>query len=141
MITKIVPLGAPDTALLHDVTTRFVELNMYKTIDITIYFTKGLTGTKEGIIKILGKAGENGEAKPISFREKMKDGVTFTRISDGIKNFTIDKEVSQMFNFRVTTEDLIKGGFDRVAIEIPGLALSDVHYSIFGILYSPRYTE
>ena len=140
-ITKIVPLGAPDTLLLHDIKTKFVELNKYNYVDFVVYLSKSTTGSKDAVIKLLAKRDEEGAENPIPFRQKMPNGVDFIYILDGVKPIKLDLLESTMLVFRVTSESLMKGGFDRVAIEIPGITLSDVRCSIVGILYSPRYTE
>ena len=139
IITKYMGITEVGTSLASEVLTADVDLSIYNYVDFVLSISKGTAGAT--IVKAMAKKSNETAGVAISFREKLGDGVVYKKIdSDGIA-LNLDGLSSQTYVFRVTTANLAKGEFSKVALDINAIESSDLKCNVTAVLYEPRYTD
>jgi len=137
-ITKIQKVTEPGAIFAEAVSSDFIELKNYKYIDFIV--SSGAGTAADTTVTFKGKNGEDGTAKEVEFRINTNGTVFEDKISDTLSiGGTAGNSCFKVY--RVSTDNLASGGFDRVNINLTAVAGSTLTGCITAVMYEPRYTE
>ena len=139
IITKYIGLSEVGTSLASEVLSADVDLTIYNYVDFALSISSGTSAT--AVVKMLAKQGSETVGKAIAFREKLGDGVIYENVDSNGKSLNVIGLKPQIHVFRVTTANLAKGEFTKVALSIDGISGTDLTCNITAVLYEPRYTD
>jgi len=137
-VTKIKSVTEPGAIFAEGVSSEFLELNNYKYIDFIV--SSGAGTAADVTVTIKGKNGEDGTAKEVEFKINTNGTVFENKTSDTLSiGGTAGNSGFKVY--RVSTDNLASGGFDRVNINLSAIAGSTVTGCITAVMYEPRYSE
>ena len=137
-ITKSVNVTQPGAIFAEGISSPFIDLKNYKYIDFIVSSGAG-TGA-DVTVTVKGKNGADGTAKEVEFKININGTVFEDKTSDTL---SIGRTAgSSGFKvYRVSTDNLASGGYDRVNINLTAAAESTVIGCIVAVMYEPRYSE
>ncbi len=138
IVTKIETVKEVGAIFASALTTDYIELNNFKYVDFVV--TTGAGTSANTTVKILAKNGATGTATAVAFRKKTS-GYEYSNISADGETLSIGGTVGSTGKavYRITADNLAKGGFDRVALSTTAVASSTVNGTVVAVLYEPRY--
>ena len=137
-VTKIKSVTEPGAIFAEGVSSEFLELNNYKYIDFIV--SSGAGTAADVTVTIKGKNGEDGTSKEVEFKINTNGTVFENKTSDTLSiGGTAGNSGFKVY--RVSTDNLASGGFDRVNINLSAIAGSTVTGCITAVMYEPRYSE
>lgn len=138
-LIKYKVLKEPGAIFASAITTDYIELSNNKEVHFIVATGAGTEG--DTTVKVKAKLGADGEAKAISFKEKIGQ-TTYSAVTKEGKTLTIGGTAGECgYAIYTVNADSLKGEYDRVALDLTAVSESTVPGSIVAAIIDARYSE
>ncbi len=138
-LTKYKVVKELGTIFASDVTTEYVPLTNAKNVEFIV--ATGVGTSAKTKFQVLAKLNSDGSEVSIPYKEKIGQ-TTYNYVDSTGKEFEIGGEAGNTAFIVISVDSsTLKGLYDRVALNIKGVASSTIPGAIIAATFDPRYSE